>query len=67
MSDKKTLEQRASEIIKQLYEANWGTIDSPRGESIFVTGVPKSIMRRAVARLTYQRGEVLYLHVLFLF
>jgi hypothetical protein len=31
---------------------NWGTIDSPRGESIFVTGVPKSIMRRAVARLS---------------
>jgi|GEM_PF-2593767 len=28
-----------------------GIIDSPRGESIFVTGVPKSIIRCAVARL----------------
>jgi len=27
-----------------------GTIDSPRGESIFATGVPKSIIWHALAR-----------------
>jgi len=30
--------------------AYWGTIDSPRGESIFATGVPKSIIWHALAR-----------------
>ena len=31
-----------------------GIIDSPRGESIFATGVPKSIIRCAVARLKFR-------------
>jgi hypothetical protein len=39
------------DLFKVAIRNDWGTIDSPRGESIFVTGVPKSIMRRAVARL----------------
>jgi len=34
-----------------------GTIDSPRGESIFVTGVPKSIIRCAVARLKGEHSQ----------
>jgi len=33
-----------------------GTIDSPRGESIFATGVPKSIIWHALAR------QCVYLH-----
>jgi Cu/Ag efflux pump CusA len=39
-------------LCRPLEDAIDGTsFISPRGESIFVTGVPKSIMRRAVARL----------------
>ena len=32
-----------------------GTIDSPRGESIFATGVPKSIIWHALARQFHNR------------